>query len=97
MPGRFRPASSNRLNLTTQTETLEPRRRSGHQFDSALWQLKVSCEQPGDRIVGLAINRRLADVDNQLTVGTDLDQGSFVTAGLDADDHRVGHRLRLPF
>jgi hypothetical protein len=33
----------------------------------------------------------LADVDCELTVGTDLDEGPLTTAGLDRDDDGVGH------
>ncbi len=72
-------------------ETLEPRRRSGHQFHSASWQLKVSRQQPGDCVVCLAIDCWLAHVDCQLTIGTDLDKGSLAAAGLDLDDDGVGH------
>jgi hypothetical protein len=72
-------------------ETLEPRRRSGHQFHSASWQLKVGRQQAGDGVVGLAVDRRLADVDCHLTVGTDLDKGPLAAAGLDLNDDGVGH------
>jgi hypothetical protein len=72
-------------------ETLEPRRRSGHQFYSASWQLKVGRQQAGDGVVGLAVDRWLADVDCQLTVGTDLDEGPLAAAGLNLDDDGVGH------
>jgi hypothetical protein len=51
--------------------------------------LKVGCQQPGDRVVRLAVNRSLPDVDRQLTVRTDLDKGSLATAGLDLDDDGV--------
>ena len=46
---------------------------------------------PGDRVVGLAVDRWLAHVNCQLIVGTDLDKGSLAAARLDLDDDGFGH------
>ena len=72
-------------------ETLEPRCRSGHQFHSASWQLKVGSQQPDDCVVCFAIDCWLTHVDCQLTIATDLDMGSLAATGLDLDDDGVGH------